>query len=177
MGREAPLGTTLRRRFVVREPSSLIDIPALPECKFYASRPTRLRVGISVDSSRARTESFREDEGDETAVGASGVRIGFDGSNPVAPRGRGELPTRSNYFAGSDPSKWRVGITSYREVVYEDLYDGIDLVYRSDGAGLKYEFVVRPGADPDRIRWSYQGVVGLEITAGALVVRDRKSVV
>src|SRR3989454_4023203 len=126
---------------------------------------------ISAASSRSPTDSIREDEGDATAVGASGVRIGFDGSNPVAPRGRGELPTRSNYFAGSDPSKWRVGITSYREVVYEDLYDGIDLVYRSDGAGLKYEFVVRPGADPDRIRWSYQGVVGLEITAGALLVR------
>ena len=126
---------------------------------------------ISAASSRSPTDSIREDEGDATAVGASVVRIGFDGSNPVAPRGRGELPTRNNYFAGSDPSKWRVGITSYREVVYEDLYDGIDLVYRPDGAGLKYEFVVRPGADPDRIRWSYQGVVGLEITAGALVVR------
>src|SRR3989454_331950 len=128
-------------------------------------------AGISATSSRSPTDSIREDEGDATAVGASVVRIGFDGSNPVAPRGRGELPTRNNYFSGSDPSKWRVGITSYREVVYEDLYDGIDLVYRPDGAGLKYEFVVRPGADPDRIRWSYQGVVGLEITAGALVVR------
>ena len=126
---------------------------------------------ISAASSRSPSDSVREDGGDATTVGASVVRIAFEESNRVAPRARGELPARSNYFAGSDPSKWRVGITSYREVVYEDLYDGIDLLYRADGAGLKYEFVVRPGADPDRIRWSYQGVVGLEITAGALLVR------
>ena len=140
--------------------------------------PSGLLIGILADgagtsaaSSRSPSDSARDDGGDATAGGSSVVRIAFDGSNRVAPRGRGELPARSNYFAGSDPSRWRVGVTSYREVVYEDLYDGIDLVYGPDGAGLKYEFVVRPGADPDRIRWSYEGVTGLETTAGALVVR------
>ena len=129
------------------------------------------RAETSGASSRSSSDSIREDGDDASAVGASVVRIGFDGSNRVAPRARGELPARSNYFAGSDPSQWRVGITSYREVVYEDLYDGIDLLYRPDGAGLKYEFVVRPGADPNRIRWSYEGVAGLEIVEGALVAR------
>jgi len=129
------------------------------------------RAGTSAASSNSPANSAPEDGGDATVTGASVVRIGFDGSNRVAPRGREELPIRSNYFSGGDPSNWRVGITSYREIVYEDLYDGIDLMYRPDGTGLKYEFVVRPGADPDRIRWSYEGVAGLEITAGALVVR------
>src|SRR5437667_3216195 len=72
-------------------------------------------------SSRTSSDSIRKEGDDASAAGASVVRIGFDGSNHVAPRARGQLPVRSNYFAGSDPSQWRVGITSYREVVYEDL--------------------------------------------------------
>src|SRR5437899_7076771 len=140
--------------------------------------PSGLLIGILADgagtsaaSSRSPSDSARDDRGDATAGGSSVVRIACDGPSRAPRRRRGDLPARSNYCAGSDPSRWRAGVTSYREVVYEDLYDGMDLVYRSDGAGLKYEFVVRPGADPDRIRWSYQGVVGLEITAGAVVVR------
>src|SRR2546425_606080 len=65
---------------------------------------------ISAASSRSPSDSVREDGGDATTVGASVVRIAFEGSNRVAPRARGELPARSNYFAGSDPTKWRVGL-------------------------------------------------------------------
>ncbi len=129
------------------------------------------RARTSAASSRSPSSSIPPDGDDATAVSASVIRIGFEGSNRVLPRGRGELRARSNYFTGNDPSNWQVGITSYREVVYEDLYDGIDLVYQAGEAGLKYEFVVRPGADPGRIRWSYEGVVGLDITAGALAAR------
>ncbi len=128
-------------------------------------------AGTSAASSRSPSDSSSQDGDDATAVSASVIRIGFEGSNRVMPRGRGEFPPRSNYFTGNDPSKWQVGITSYREVVYEDLYDGIDLVYQAGESGLKYEFVVRLGADPGRIRWSYEGVAGLEILEGALAAR------
>ena len=63
------------------------------------------RAETSGASSRSSSDSIREDGDDASAVGASVVRIGFDGSNRVAPRARGELPARSNYFAGSDPSQ------------------------------------------------------------------------
>src|SRR3990172_1104067 len=72
------------------------------------------------------------------------VRVSFAGANPVRPQGRGETPTRSHFFLGDDPAMWRTNIRSYREVVYKDLYDGIDLVYRLLPDGLKYDFLVRP---------------------------------
>jgi len=91
------------------------------------------------------------------------VRVSFAGANPVRPQGRGETPTRSHFFLGDDPAMWRTNIRSYREVVYKDLYDGIDLVYRLLPDGLKSDFLVRPGADPARITMAYEGVDSLEV--------------
>ncbi len=99
------------------------------------------------------------------------VRVEFEGANPVVPRGRLELPTRSHYFLGSDPSRWRTNVRAYQEVSYENLYAGIDLVYRATEAGVKYEFVVHPGADPAAIRVRYEGAGGLSRDAsGGLAV-------
>jgi len=100
------------------------------------------------------------------------IRMGFQGAHRVEPRGGEELPHRSNFFLGNDPGNWRTGVRNYRGVMYQDLYDGIDLVWRADDRGLKYEFIVRPGADLAGIRVSYEGAEGLGLDdAGNLNVR------
>ncbi len=43
------------------------------------------------------------------------------------------------------------------------LWPGIDMVFRGEGGVLKYEFLVRPGADPRDIRLAYAGADGLAI--------------
>ncbi|HYU07061.1 MAG TPA: SBBP repeat-containing protein, partial [Thermoplasmata archaeon] len=127
--------------------------------------------GDSGAASGPQPDSFPEGDGHAAAVSASLIRVDFEGSNRVAPVGSGELPFRSNYLSGNDPSTWHRGIASYHHVTYAGLYDGIDLVYHADATGLKYEFRVSPGADPGRIRWSYAGAVGLQIQDGALIIR------
>ena len=57
------------------------------------------------------------------------VQVNFKGANSVKPEGREELPHRSNYFVGNDSSKWVRDIRNYQKVVYENICDGIDLVY------------------------------------------------
>jgi hypothetical protein len=99
------------------------------------------------------------------------VRIVFEGSNLVAPRASGELSSRHNYLSGMDRSKWQVGLRTYREVAYLDLYDGIDLVYRVSDAGLKSEWRVRPGGDARRIRWTYEGITDLAPEGAGLIAR------
>ncbi|HKZ62878.1 MAG TPA: PKD domain-containing protein [Thermoplasmata archaeon] len=91
------------------------------------------------------------------------IRLTFEGANPIVPKGRGELPHRSHFFLGNDPAAWRTHVRSYSEVVYEGLYEGIDLVYRFGSEGLKYEFRLDPGADPTVIALSYEGADGLEV--------------
>ncbi|MGR3295114.1 MAG: DUF7948 domain-containing protein [Candidatus Bathyanammoxibius sp.] len=47
----------------------------------------------------------------------------------------------------------------------------IDLVYKGIKGGMKYEFIVHPGADPDVIKMSYRGIDGLSIDeSGNLII-------
>jgi len=75
-----------------------------------------------------------------------------------------------SYFKGK-PSDWKTGLPTYTKVVYRDLWPGIDLVYSGTANRLKYEFVVKPDADPKEILLAYRGVSRLEVTeSGALRV-------
>ena len=99
------------------------------------------------------------------------IRITFQGANPVQPQGRYELPHRSNFFLGNDPSKWQTDVRSYREIVYENLYEAIDLVYHMGPDGLKYDFIVHPGGDPALVRMAYEGLESLDVNPESLVMR------
>jgi len=96
--------------------------------------------------------------------------VRFDGARDAPPRGVGELPFRSNFLMGSDSARWRTGVPAYREVVYEDLYPGVDLAFRLAPAGVKYEFRLRPGADPAAILLTVDGAGLLAVGASGLAV-------
>ncbi len=70
------------------------------------------------------------------------VWVRFDGAqaSPVV-EARGELPGRYNFFLGSDPARWRTDVPSYKEVVYHDVWRGVDLVFRSRDGELIYDAV------------------------------------
>jgi hypothetical protein len=77
-----------------------------------------------------------------------------------------------NYFIGNDPAKWRTGVRAYADVVYRDVWAGIDLKLYGNGRALEQEFVVRPGADPGRVQVAYRGIDGLAIAPdGSLRIR------
>jgi len=96
-------------------------------------------------------------EDDRTDV----VKVNFESSNRVAPMGRKRLSHSSNYFMGNDPPGWRTTVPNYGRLVYEELYQGIDLVFYTTGDGVKYDFLVSPGADPRDISCRYQGADSL----------------
>ena len=100
------------------------------------------------------------------------VRMKLVGANP-SPRVSGleELPGKSNYFIGNDPSQWRTNVPHYAKVQYNDVYPGVDLVYYGNQRQLEYDLVVAPGADPGAIALSFEGVERLRIDAqGDLVL-------
>jgi hypothetical protein len=100
------------------------------------------------------------------------VRMSLAGAAPK-PRitGLEELPGKANYFIGNDPAKWQTNVPTYAKVQYRDVYPGIDLVYYGNQRQLEYDFVVAPGADPQRIVLDFKGVERLEIDAqGELVM-------
>ncbi|HYA48721.1 MAG TPA: SBBP repeat-containing protein, partial [Burkholderiales bacterium] len=91
------------------------------------------------------------------------ARLDFVGANAgVHPQGEAETATAFSYFRGR-PQDWRAGVPAYSRLVYRDLWPGVDLVYSGSSERLKYEFIVRPGADPSRVRLAYKGVSGLSV--------------
>jgi len=100
--------------------------------------------------------------------GAGVVRAKLVGANARARvSGLEPLPGRSNYFIGSDPTKWRTDVPHYRKVRFAEVYRGIDLVYYATNEGqLEYDFIVQPGADPEQIRLGYEGAQRIQLSAG-----------
>ena len=80
-----------------------------------------------------------------------------------------QLPSRSNYLIGRDPSAWHTNIPHFGRVRYVDVYPGIDVVYHG-GDALEYDMVVRPGADPSLIRMGFSGATSLDAGLDGRVV-------
>ena len=49
-----------------------------------------------------------------------------------------------NYFVGADSTKWKSNVPIYNKLKYQNIYDGVDLIYYSYGGKLKYDFIVHP---------------------------------
>jgi len=79
---------------------------------------------------------------------------------------------RVNYFIGNNPKKWRTDVPTYQAVAYREAYKGIDLKFYGDGRQLEYDIIVKPGADPNLVKFQYAGIKGLEVTpAGDLAIQ------
>jgi len=72
----------------------------------------------------------------------------------------GELPWHNNYFLGNDSTKWAPNCRNYTNIVYRDVWDGIDIEWYEENGKLEFDFVVQPGADPSQIRMSCEGLIG-----------------
>jgi hypothetical protein len=101
------------------------------------------------------------------------LRLGFTGANPApVVEGRQSGTGRVSYLFGNDPARWHRDLPTYHELVYRELWPGIDMAVHGAEGRLKYEFVVRPGAAVDSIRLHYEGAQRLAMDpAGNLLVR------
>ncbi|AXC13141.1 Cell surface protein [Acidisarcina polymorpha] len=92
------------------------------------------------------------------------VRMELDGaSDGLRVVGEEPLPGKSNYFIGSDSSKWHTNVPTYSRVKYTGVYPGIDLVYYGNQQQLEYDFVVAPNADPKQARLHFAGADKLKL--------------
>jgi len=87
-----------------------------------------------------------------TAGGSA--RLTWKGARNVAPHAAEPSSTRINYLTGNDRSKWRTAVPAFGRLRAAGLYRGIDVVYYGTGRQLEYDFIVKPGARPEQIRFS-----------------------
>ncbi len=103
---------------------------------------------------------------------SSRLQLRLTGTNgQAALSGLDEQPGRSNYFIGNDPSKWQRSVPHFARVRVAGAYPGIDLVLHGNGQQLEYDFAVAPGANPDVIGLTANGVerVALDADGNALL--------
>src|SRR3954451_4099994 len=114
------------------------------------------------------------------------IRMRLEQANAsTAIHGEAALSGHSNYFIGNNPAQWRTGIPHFGKVRYSAIYPGIDLVYYGYEGNLEYDFIVAPGANPNRIGFRIDGSRGLKLDSnGDLVIllengetRHRKPVI
>ncbi len=98
-------------------------------------------------------------------------------SSSAEPVGDVQLPGRSNYFIGNDPTKWHRDIPQFARVRYHNVYPGVDLVYYGNRGQLEYDFEVAPGSDPGQIALRFRNLAdhspkNPRIVAGGDLVLD-----
>ena len=92
------------------------------------------------------------------------LKLDFVDANPQArPETLEPAETLVSYFKGR-PEEWRTGLRASRRIIYRNLWPGIDLIYSGTVNRLKYDFIVRPGADPNRIRLAWRGADSVQVT-------------
>jgi len=82
-----------------------------------------------------------------------------------------KIESYNNYFIGNDQSKWAGDCKIYQAITYKNLYPNIDVRYYTDNGRLKYDIVVNPGGDANKIAMYFDGVDGLKTKNGDLIIK------
>src|SRR5882762_10991404 len=94
---------------------------------------------------------------------AESLRLTFEGST-TKPTVTGEARRTShyNFFFGNDSKKWRERVPIYGSVLYQGLYEGVDVRVRAEADRLEYDLSLAPKADLRQVIISCQGTKSLE---------------
>src|SRR5579863_973735 len=88
----------------------------------------------------------------------SSISMKLAGGNSQAPiTAQNELPGRSNYFIGKDPSQWHTDVKQYSRIAYRDVYPGVDMAFHGQQRQLEFDFIVAPGASAASIGFNVSG--------------------
>ncbi|MGB8690085.1 MAG: SBBP repeat-containing protein, partial [Microcoleus sp.] len=106
------------------------------------------------------------------ATKSSVVRSSLANSNPNQTiYGLEKLPGVANFMLGENSSQWQTNVPTFNGVVYQNVYPGIDRVFKGTEGQLKSEFLVAPFADPSQIKMNYTGVSDIRLADdGAMIL-------
>ncbi len=86
------------------------------------------------------------------------LRISFPGSRANASVVPSDpLPTRMNYFLGSDRRRWRSGVRTYGSVTWRGLYPGVSLTLTQEDGEPALAVRADPGAGPPELKLRLAG--------------------
>lgn len=81
-----------------------------------------------------------------------------------------ERTEKYNYFFGNNPAAWKTDVKLYNGLLYQNIYTAIDFKYYCLNDQLKYDVIVKPGANPSDIALLYRGQHSLRLIDGHLQI-------
>jgi PKD domain-containing protein/beta-propeller repeat-containing protein len=74
-----------------------------------------------------------------------------------------QVEEKFNYYYNHCPNGIR-NVSAYKKITYKNIYPKIDLVFyqSKNSSSVKYDFVVRPGGNPEMIKFAYSGAENIE---------------
>jgi CHU_C Type IX secretion signal domain len=81
-----------------------------------------------------------------------------------------------NFFLGKNPEYWQSDVPAFEEILLENVFTGIDFRMYAIDQTLKYEYIVKPGADPRQISFEYKGADKVRLENGALIVETQAGI-
>ena len=82
------------------------------------------------------------------------------------------LSETTSYFIGRDPSRWVRDARSYNRLYRRGLYAGIDATFYQANAGLEYDLILSPRANPGDVRMRVSGARKLTIDASGDLIAE-----
>jgi len=85
--------------------------------------------------------------------------------------GERALSSSTHFYRGPGRDRWPLAIANYARVRYPEVYPGIDILWQSERGEIEYQVNVKPGADPARARFRWEGIRGASLDrSGDLII-------
>ncbi len=107
---------------------------------------------------------------DQYKVPGHAYKVHFLNSQKSAFSGHDRRAEYHNYFLGNDSNKWASKVPLFEKVIYENIYANIQLAAYSQDGNFKYDFIVGPNANPALIQLKYEGLEGMQLEDGNLIL-------
>jgi len=92
------------------------------------------------------------------------IHITYPQSNFVKPIGTYDNVHKSNYIHGNNSGYWYTNISNFNQITYNNIYENIDLTFYYSENGVKYDWIIHAGANPDVITEKYDGINTISIS-------------
>ncbi|MCL2326916.1 MAG: gliding motility-associated C-terminal domain-containing protein [Bacteroidetes bacterium] len=137
--------------------TDLIKISPEEKAEFLKTgMPLNLRLLKSQHSHNACSHA---DDDEPQPKKTHAYKVYFEGmNNRTHVSAHERLPGVEHFFLGNDSKKWASNVVSYKKIKYHEIYRYTDLYLYDAGGTMKYDFVVRPGGNPGKIKLRYDGV-------------------
>jgi len=126
---------------------------------------TKIRFVAKEHVTIKHNQKFLEDE--NYLKGTHTFTLNLNGANPNSILKLGDsFSTKYTFFIGKDSTKWATGISAAKDLTLENVYPGIDIrLYSSEDGELEFDWIMKAGADFNKINMLLQGQDNLSVEA------------